>query len=1054
MLAPYGAVGLAAAVALARYGAGRPFGRLLTFEGFVLIVALVARQFLTLQDNVALNRRLMAKVERGNEERWHAREQRFAALGRHSSDPITVVGADGVVLFQSPSVERVLGWGPEATAGCNLRDMLHPADHEQWWALVDRALTSPDAEVTAEWRVRHGDGSWRSLQSVVTNLIDEPTVAGLVLNSRDITAQKALEEQLRFQAFHDSLTGLANRALFEEDLSRAVQRCRRSGASLEVVSIDLHNFKAINDLHGNARGDQLLREVADRLQATFREAEVVARLGGDEFAVLLEVTEPGAGADAAAERLMESFARPFGGGTNQVVLQVIVGVAVSGADGEPDKELLRNADLAMNVAREDGAGSSVTPAVHQRILDRMRTEIELQKALLRDELVLYYQPVVELASGEVKGVEALIRCRRPEKGLVAPGMFIAVAESSGLIVTIGEWVLRQACQDLGKWAGLGAPELRMSVNVSARQLAHPGFEDMVLSVLRDSGACPELITLEITESMLIHDTAGKADVLERLRAMGTRIALDDFGTGYSSLSSIREMPIDILKIDKSFIDNIASSAEAVSLTQTIIHLANDLGLTTIAEGAEELEQVEILRHLGCQLVQGYYFSKPVPAAELQASLRLACQGDGVTVVTGLLLSLRTVQGWVPVLAAMTTASTTGGAPPLLPDQASGTLAVALAVALAMIDLKRRSVVAVSPMFSALMGSATDVDLHALVDDPEALAALMDLFTGGTMDAYEVRREFDLGAGRRLWADCWLAICERGERGYARMGPQPPGRRPLGGGGRGSRGPGRSGRGRAHAVAIALAEPGVGPGSGGLRRRVAHPPGEPGHRGGPGYRRAEAVGSSLVHMLHPDDVARFLDAASHCLADGAAVGADLRVAQRDGARRPAHLVIAPLAPGYLSFGFALAVQKAAVADPLFRVAALERALWRIAQEVEGTGVAAGLARLPDSASVPGLEYLSGRQWEIMTKLLAGEHAPLHRPGLAPVPEHRAQHSFRYFRQTARAFPGGTVARPAPRGPSAQLPCPGPAPQRDKKGRFDYVNRRTAVYSRRLSIPMNN
>jgi diguanylate cyclase (GGDEF)-like protein/PAS domain S-box-containing protein len=631
LLAPYGAVGLAAVVALVRYADGRPFGPFLTFEGFVLIVALVARQFLTLEDNMTLNRRLVAKVERGNEE-LRAREQRFAALGLHSSDPITVVGPDGVVVFQSPSVERVLGWGPEATAGRNIRDMMHPADHKQWWTLVDRALASPNAEVTAEWRVRHGDGSWRSLQSVVTNLIDEPTVAGLVLNSRDITAQKALEEQLRFQAFHDPLTGLANRALFEENLGRAVQRCRRTGGSLEVISIDLHNFKAINDLHGDARGDQLLREVGDRLQGTFRDAEVVARLGGDEFAVLIEVPGGapgvGAGADAAAERLLDSFSRPFGDGTNQVVLQVIVGVAVSGPDGEPDKELLRNADLAMNVAREDGAGSLVrfTPAVHQRILDRMRIEIDLQRALARDELVLYYQPVVELASGEIKGVEALIRWAHPEKGLVPPGMFIAVAESSGLIVTIGEWVLRQACQDLGKWAGPGAPKLRMSVNVSARQLSHPGFEDMVVRVLGDSGADPDLITLEITESMLIHDTAGKADVLERLRAMGTRIALDDFGTGYSSLSSIREMPIDILKIDKSFIDNIASSPEAVSLTQTIIRLANDLGLTTIAEGAEKLEQVEILRELGCQLVQGYYFSKPVPATELQTGLRRGTWG--------------------------------------------------------------------------------------------------------------------------------------------------------------------------------------------------------------------------------------------------------------------------------------------------------------------------------------------------------------------------------------------------------------------------------------------
>jgi diguanylate cyclase (GGDEF)-like protein len=452
--------------------------------------------------------------------------------------------------------------------------------------------------------------------------VDEPSVAGLVLNSRDITAQKALEEKLRFQAFHDPLTGLANRALFAEHLEKAVHRCRRSGRSLEVIVVDLHNFKAINDLHGNARGDQLLSEVAERLQATMRKADVVARLGGDEFAVLLEGPPGWVDPDAAAARLIDSFSAPFGAGTNQAVLQVNVGAAVSGLNGESDKELLRDADLAMNLAREAGAGSYVrfSPALHQRIMDTMRTEIELRRALERGELVLYYQPVVELASGEVKGVEALIRWLHPEKGLVPPGMFIAVAESSGLIVTIGEWVLRQACQDLQNWEAAGLPALRMSVNVSARQLSHPGFEAMVTKVLDDCRTDPGRVTLEITESMLIHDTAGKADILARLRVLGITIALDDFGTGYSSLSTIRDMPIDVLKIDKSFIDHIVPSPEAARLTQTIVRLADDLGLATVAEGVETAEQVEVLRLLGCQLVQGYYFSRPVPGPELERML--------------------------------------------------------------------------------------------------------------------------------------------------------------------------------------------------------------------------------------------------------------------------------------------------------------------------------------------------------------------------------------------------------------------------------------------------
>jgi diguanylate cyclase (GGDEF)-like protein/PAS domain S-box-containing protein len=621
-VAPYAAVALAGVVTLVRYFEGIPIGIFLSVVGCSLVLALIAGQFLTLADNVSLNRRLLVKVERGHEE-LVAREQRFAALGQHSSDPVTIVSPGGAIVFQSPSVERVLGWKHEAATGRNLLDMVHPADRGQWSDLVDQLGPQPRSVGTVEWRMRHGDGSWRALQSVVTNLLDEPSVAGLVLNSRDITAQKALEEKLRYQAFHDPLTGLANRALFAEHLDKAVHRCRRSGGSLEVMFIDLHNFKAINDLHGNDRGDQLLRQVAERLQSTMRKADVVARLGGDEFAVLIEGPAGWVDPDTAAARLVESFTVPFGEGTNQIVVQVNVGVAVSGMNGGSDKELLRDADLAMNVAREAGAGSYVrfTPALHQRIMDRMRTEIELRQALDHGELVVHYQPVVELGSGEIKGVEALIRWLHPEKGLVPPGMFIAVAESSGLIVTIGEWVLRQACRDLQEWAAAGAPALTMSVNVSARQLSHPGFEAMVTRVLGDSRADPTRVTLEITESMLIHDTAGKADILARLRALGLSIALDDFGTGYSSLSAIREMPIDVLKIDKSFIDHIASSPEAACLTQTIIRLADDLGLATIAEGAERVEQVEMLRLLGCKLVQGYYFSRPVPAPELGRMLK-------------------------------------------------------------------------------------------------------------------------------------------------------------------------------------------------------------------------------------------------------------------------------------------------------------------------------------------------------------------------------------------------------------------------------------------------
>jgi len=629
VLTPYAIVGLAGAVVMARLAERRSFGLFLPVEGFLLLVALTARQILTLLDNVALNHRLVVKVQRGSEE-LRAREERFAALGQHSSDPITIVDPAGLVIFQSPSVERVLGWGPETTAGRCLLDMLGPADRDQWPDLVARLLSNPTAEVTAEWRMRHSDGSWRSLQTVLTNLLNEPSVGGLVLNSRDVTAQKALEEQLRHQAFHDPLTGLANRALFGEHLDNAVRRRRRSGGSLGVMFVDLHNFKAVNDLHGHARGDRLLQEVGDRLKAGLRDADLIARLGGDEFAVLFEGPAEGFDPDAAAERLVESFARPFGEGTDQVVVQVNIGIAVSGDNAESDRELLRDADLAINAAKAAGAGSYVrfTSVLHQQILGRMQIESELRRALGRNELRLYYQPVVKLSSGEIEGVEALIRWAHPERGLVAPGVFIGVAESSGLIVTMGEWVLRQACRDLETMTRSTGRALRMSVNVSARQLSHPGFEEMVLQTVRGSNVDPSQITLEITESLLVDDIVGKADLLARLRLQGLRIAIDDFGTGYSSLSSLRDMPIDTLKIDKSFIDGIALNRGSARLAQTIINLAKDLGLGIVAEGAEKSEQVRMLRSLGCELVQGYYFSRAVPVPDLERLLR-----DGIAVST-------------------------------------------------------------------------------------------------------------------------------------------------------------------------------------------------------------------------------------------------------------------------------------------------------------------------------------------------------------------------------------------------------------------------------------
>jgi diguanylate cyclase (GGDEF)-like protein/PAS domain S-box-containing protein len=623
VLVPYALVAFAGIVATVRLVLGRPFDAFLTLEGLVLIAVLSVTQIVTLIQNVALNRRLHAKVEFGTNE-LRAREARFSALVEHSSDPITIVTKDATVLYRSPSIARLLGWDSSGPADSDFLHALHPDDLQLWRTAVQSLLAHPADEVTAEWRLPHTDGTWRTFQSVITNLIDEPAVGGLVLNSRDVTDQRALEDQLRYQAFHDPLTGLANRPLFAEHLEQAVRRRARNGSSLNVMFIDLDNFKAVNDLLGRRQGDELLRQVAGRLRDTVRDADVIARMGGDVFAVLFEGPPAGTDPHAAARRLLERFTDPFDLGSESVVVTVSVGVATTTDETETDEELQRNANLAVNAAKAQGRRSYAvyTPALHGAILQTMRVESELKRALDRDEFVLYYQPIVDLISGRAVGVEALVRWNHPERGLVGPNEFIPVAESSGLIVPIGEWVLRRACAEVSSWELRdGGESLRLSVNVSPRQFSDHRFLSLVHSALIESDFDASRLTLEVTESLFVDDVMGRMELLKTLRQTGVQIAIDDFGTGYSSLRALSDMPVDILKVDKSFVDHVVNSPASARLVGLILQLAEDLGMRTVAEGAEDVAQVETLQTMGCRLIQGYYFSRPLPSPRIQELIR-------------------------------------------------------------------------------------------------------------------------------------------------------------------------------------------------------------------------------------------------------------------------------------------------------------------------------------------------------------------------------------------------------------------------------------------------
>jgi diguanylate cyclase (GGDEF)-like protein/PAS domain S-box-containing protein len=591
---------------------------------FVLIGQFVTALFSGVRRMSLREAGLETKVELGTAE-LRDREARFSALVERSSDVVTIVDRDATILFQSPSVARVLGWDSNSTLGTNLLSAIHRSDQPVWRTIVEFLIDDSGGEMVAEWRVRHGDGSWRYLQSNVTNLFHEPSVAGLVLNSRDITDQKNLEEQLRHQAFHDPLTGLANRALFSEHLEQALRRRGRTGGGLALLFVDLDSFKAVNDLHGHANGDELLNQVAARLRATCRDADAIARLGGDEFAVLFEALALGPDACSAAERLIGSFAKPFRVQGVDVFVTASIGVALDESGTESGEDLLRNADLAMYAAKTKNKGSYefFSLGMHSLILQRMQVDADLRRALDQNEFEVYYQPIIDNLSGTIGGVEALIRWNHPERGLVMPNDFIGVAESSGVIVQIGEWMLDHACAEFAALTrGIaGGDSLGLSINLSTKQLSDPRLIDTVRRAVASAGLNTERLTLEITETTVMEDTENAIRVLTELRSIGAKIAIDDFGTGYSSLSLLNNIPVDTLKIDRVFITDIARRPEPARLVRAILTLASDFGLRTVAEGVEELAQHQLLQELGCHTSQGYYFARPQPAGQLLELLR-------------------------------------------------------------------------------------------------------------------------------------------------------------------------------------------------------------------------------------------------------------------------------------------------------------------------------------------------------------------------------------------------------------------------------------------------
>ncbi|HWT01122.1 MAG TPA: EAL domain-containing protein [Pyrinomonadaceae bacterium] len=575
------------------------------------IVAIVYFTYRTYLKNIESAERHVAELQES--------EERFRSAFDYAAIGMALVSPEGKWLEVNRSLCEMVGYSERELLGMSWETITHPDDLRSVRAQVEHLLDGSIPTCQTEKRYTHkGGGEVWIFLSISLTRDPETKAARLIFQTQDITDRKRAERQLLHDAFHDTLTGLPNRALFVDRLKQALARTRRLGPhQFAVLFLDLDRFKVINDSLGHIVGDQLLVGIARRLEACLRPGDTVARLGGDEFTILLEdVTDIGE-AIRVAERVEKEISSPFNLRGHEVFTTVSVGIAPSSIGYESPDEILRDADTAMYRAKSLGKARHEVfdKTMHARAVSLLQLENDLRRAVERQEFTLFYQPIVSLETGAVCGVEALIRWQHPEHGMIMPSAFIPVAEETGLIVQMGQWGLREACRQMREWhvAFPSEPAFQVSVNLSSKQFSQPDLIDQITRALGDTGLDPSGLRLEITESVVMENLESATEMLKQLRDLGVEASIDDFGTGYSSLSYLHRFPISTLKIDRSFVSGMSNQSENVEIIRSIIMLARNLGMTVVAEGVETEEQLAQLRELGCKHAQGFFFARPVRA---------------------------------------------------------------------------------------------------------------------------------------------------------------------------------------------------------------------------------------------------------------------------------------------------------------------------------------------------------------------------------------------------------------------------------------------------------